>query len=163
MSENSGKRPSVWDEMFPGRFLKAGLFKDRPVTLTIKDVTLEVLPGDKGEQTRGVLHFEQTPMQIAINKTNGVCLRAMFGKKPLEWIGKRVTFVPEIDNFGKEKVDAIRIKGSPDMSDDMEVEIKMPKKKPKMRRLVNTSSGKSTESTVSESTEPQQSAETVTE
>lgn len=153
------KHPSVWDEMFPGRFLKAGLFKDKPRTLTIRDVTLEILPGDKGDQTRGILHFEQTPMQIAINKTNGVCLRAMFGKKPMDWIGKRVTFVPEIDNFGSEKVDAIRIKGSPDLTEDVEVQIKMPKKKPKMRRLVNTSS---TVKASSETQAPADPAETVT-
>lgn len=141
MSNNSQapKRPSSWDEMYPGRFLKAGLFKGKPVTLTIADVTLEELPSDKGpDQTRGVLSFHKTPMQLALNKTNGVCLRAMFGKKPLEWVGKRVTFVPEQDKFGKETVDAIRIQGSPDMEHAIDVEIRMPRKKPKTRRLVVT-------------------------
>lgn len=140
--EKEPKRPGSWDEMFPGRFLKAGLFKGKPVTLEIKDVTLEELPSDKGpDQTRGVLSFRQTPMQLAINKTNGLCLRKMFGNKPLEWVGKRVTFVPEQDKFGKETVDAIRIQGSPDMTSAIDVEIRMPKKKPKMRRLVVTGKG----------------------
>lgn len=139
MSNEEKKRPSSWDEMFPGRFLKAGLFKGKAVTLTIEDVTLELLPSDKGpDQTRGVLSFKQTPMQLAINKTNGLCLRAMFGKVPAEWVGKRVTFVPELDKFGKETVDAIRIQGSPDIESALSVEIKMPRKKPKTRRLVVT-------------------------
>jgi hypothetical protein len=138
-NEEEKKRPGSWDEMFPGRFLKAGLFKGKAVTLTIEDVTLEQLPSDKGpDQTRGVLSFKQTPMQLAINKTNGLCLRAMFGKVPTEWIGKRVTFVPELDKFGKETVDAIRIQGSPDMAEAISVEIRMPRKKPKTRRLVVT-------------------------
>lgn len=134
------RRPSTWDEMYPGRFLKAGLFKGQAVTLTIKDVTLEELPSDHGpDQVRGILSFKERPMQLALNKTNGICLRKMFGKKPAEWVGKRVTFVPEMDKFGPEPVDAIRIKGSPDITEDMSVEIKMPRKKPKTRRLVVTS------------------------
>lgn len=142
MSDEEKKRPGSWDEMFPGRFLKAGLFKGKAVTLTIEDVTLEQLPSDKGpDQTRGVLSFKQTPMQLAINKTNGLCLRAMFGKVPAEWVGKRVTFVPELDKFGKETVDAIRIQGSPDLSEAIGVEIRMPRKKPKTRRLVVTGKG----------------------
>ncbi|HYQ47108.1 MAG TPA: hypothetical protein VER11_34295 [Polyangiaceae bacterium] len=137
--EKQVKRPSSWDEMFPGRFLKAGLFKGKAVTLEISDVTLEELPSDKGpDQTRGVLSFKQTPLQLAINKTNGLCLRKMFGTKPVEWIGKRVTFVPELDKFGKETVDAIRIQGSPDIESAIDVEIRMPRKKPKKRRLVVT-------------------------
>lgn len=133
---NNVKRPENWDQMFPGRFLKAGLLNDKKVTLTITDVILEKLPDEKkGEVVRGILCFKQTPFQLAINKTNGVCLRAMFGKKPLEWAGKRVTFQSELDNFGKDKVDAIRIYGSPDINEDIEVEIRMPKKKPKARKL----------------------------
>lgn len=142
MSNDERKRPSSWDEMFPGRFLKAVLFKGKAVTLEITDVTLEELPSDKGpDQTRGVLSFKQTPMQLAINKTNGLCLRKMFGTKPIEWIGKRVTFVPEQDKFGKETVDAIRIQGSPDMASAIDVEIRMLRKKPKMRRLIVTGKG----------------------
>lgn len=155
MSNDDRKRPSSWDEMFPGRFLKAGLFKGKAVTLEITDVTLEELPSDKGpDQTRGVLSFKQTPMQLAINKTNGLCLRKMFGTKPVEWIGKRVTFVPEQDKFGKETVDAIRIQGSPDMESAIDVEIRMPKKKPKMRRLIVTGKGAKAPPTESESPPP---------
>lgn len=137
--EKPVRRPGSWDEMYPGRFLKAGLLKGKPVTLAIKDVTLEELPSDKGgDQVRGVLSFERTPMQLALNKTNGLCLRKMFGNKPMEWIGKRVTFVPEVDKFGSETVDAIRIQGSPDLERALEIEIKMPKRKAKKRRLIVT-------------------------
>lgn len=133
------KKPVDYDELFPGRFLKAGLFKGKSVTLTIKDVEIEKLPQDNGkERDRGVISFNETPMQLALNSTNGQCLKAMFGRKPLEWVGKKVTFVPEKDRFGKEVVDAIRVSGSPDIKDPIDVEIRMPRKKPKNRRLVPT-------------------------
>jgi hypothetical protein len=134
------KKPVDYDELFPGRFLKAGLFKGKSVTLTIKDVEIEKLPQDNGkERDRGVISFNETPMQLALNSTNGQCLKAMFGRRPVEdWVGKRVTFVPEKDRFGKEVVDAIRVAGSPDLKAPIDVEIRMPRKKPKNRRLVPT-------------------------
>jgi hypothetical protein len=138
----SMRKPVDYDEMFPGRFLKAGLFKGKPATLTIADVMLEDLPQDKGgERTRGILCFRQTKMQLVLNSTNGQCIREMFGRKPADWVGKSVTFVPEKDKFGRETVDAIRVQGSPDIKEAIEVEIRMPRKKPKIRRLVPTGKG----------------------
>lgn len=130
-------KPSVWDEMFPGRFLKAGLLKGKDVTLTISAVDLERLPNDKGQdETRGVLSFAQTDRQLTINKTNGLCLKAMFGGQVQGWVGKRVTFFPTMDRFGSESVEAIRVRGSPDIAHDIEVLIKFPKKKPVRMKLL---------------------------
>ena len=136
------RRPVNFEECFPGRFLRAGLFEGKTPTLTIEDVVLEELPTDKGEmQTRGILSFKETKMQLCLNKTNGVCLRTMFGSKPALWVGKRVTFCCEQDKFGSKTVDAIRIKGSPDIEEDVNCEITMPKKKPRNRRLTKTVRG----------------------
>lgn len=140
MTIGTVKIPDVFSEMYPGRFLKADLLKDKAVTLKIQKIFVEVMPDDKtgGEKERGIVAFAETPMQLALNRTNGECLKAMFGKKVQAWVGKRVTFVPEIDKFGKDDVDAIRIKGSPDINNPIEIEIKMPKRKPKKRTLVPT-------------------------
>lgn len=137
MSEHARqKKPVDYDELFPGRFLKAGLFNGKAVTLTIADVDAEPLPQDNGkDRTRGVLTFRETDKQLVLNSTNGQCIRAMFGRKVPDWIGKRVTFVPERDRFGREVVDAIRIAGSPDLSAPIDAEIRMPRKKPKFRKL----------------------------
>lgn len=133
------KKPVDYDELFPGRFLKAGQFKGKSVTLTIKDVELESLPQDNGkERDRGIISFNETKLQIVLNSTNGQCFRAMFGRKPPDWIGKRVTLAPEKDRFGKEVVDAIRVQGSPDITAPIEVEIRLPRKKPKARKLIPT-------------------------
>lgn len=145
MTVGTVKQPDTYSELYPGRFLKADLLKDKPVTLTIDKVFVETMPDDKtgGEKDRGILQFKQTTMHLALNRTNGECLKAMFGKRVKDWVGKRVTFVPEVDKFGKDDVDAIRIKGSPDISHSIEIEIKMPKRKPKKRTLVPTTTGKS--------------------
>lgn len=133
------KKPVDYDELFPGRFLKAGLLKGKHVTLTISDIDLEELPQDDGkERERGVLSFKGTKKQFVLNSTNGQCIKAMFGRKPMDWIGKRVTFMPDKDRFGKDIVDAVRIHGSPDITSPVDVEIRLPRKKPKTRRLVPT-------------------------
>jgi hypothetical protein len=140
-------KPTCWDEMFPGRFIKAGLFvpmfgTDKP-TLTIKDYDLEALPDDDGnDRPAGILTFVETPMQFKLNKTNGDCLKAMFGKVLKTWLGKRVTWCIERDRDpGGPKgamCDAVRVLGSPDIESDMSVTIKLPKRKPKERALRKT-------------------------
>lgn len=110
-------KPVDWDELYPGRFLKAGELKGKNVTLRIASVDLEKLVGDKGEQIKGVLTFEKTDKHLALNKTNGICLKEMFGKKVQEWVGKRVTLFPSQWN-GE---DCIRIFGSPDIAADKKI------------------------------------------
>lgn len=119
-------KPVDWDELYPGRFIKVGELKGKQVTLKISDVDLEELVGDKGAQTKGVISFEKTPKKLALNKTNGLCLREMFGKKLSEWIGKRITLFPSQWN-GE---DCIRIFGSPDIAADKEITIALPRKRP---------------------------------
>lgn len=144
MSEHARtKKPVDYDELFPGRFLKAGLFGGKNVTLTVVDVDAEPLPQDNGrDRTRGVLSFKETDKQLVLNSTNGQCIRAMFGRKVPDWIGKRITFAPEKDKFGRETVDAIRIVGSPDLQGPVDAEIRLPRKKPKTRRLTVTQTGR---------------------
>jgi hypothetical protein len=119
-------KPVDWDELYPGRFLKAADFKGAKVTLTIAEVKLEELIGDKGPQIKGVMSFEKTEKQLALNKTNGICLKELFGKKVQEWVGKRVTLFPSTWNGD----DCIRVWGSPEIEEDKEVTIALPRKRP---------------------------------
>jgi hypothetical protein len=119
-------KPVDWDELYPGRFLKAADFKGNKVTLRIADVNLEELVGDKGPQIKGVIAFNGTDKQLALNKTNGICLKAMFGKKVQEWVGKRITLFPTTYNDD----DCIRVWGSPDIADEMNVDVQLPRKRP---------------------------------
>lgn len=120
------EKPVDWDELYPGRFLKVGEFKGQHVTLKIADVDLEELVGDKGQQIKGVISFEKTPKKLALNKTNGLCIREMFGKKLSEWVGKRITLFPSQWN-GE---DCIRVWGSPDIEAEKEITVQLPRKRP---------------------------------
>jgi hypothetical protein len=118
--------PTDWDELYPGRFLKAGDLKDKKVTLTIASVRVDELVGDKGPQIKGVIHFQQTEKEWALNKTNGICLKEMFGRKVQEWVGKRVTiFAAAWDGEP-----CIRVWGSPDIEADRDVTVQLPRKRP---------------------------------
>lgn len=126
-----------FDELFPNRFLKAGEFKGRDITLKIKSVKVEVLEGDKGKETKGIIEFEKTPKQLVLNKTNGLCLRAMFGRDTAAWVGKCVTFYPAKIDFGDTDI-AIRVRGSPDIAKDMDAEIKLARKKARTVKMLKT-------------------------
>lgn len=110
-----------YDQLFPGRFIKAGEFKGRPNTLTISDIKLEDMEDRKGVKTKCIVSFAGKKKQLVLNKTNGECIKGMFGRKVADWIGKRVTFYPEtVSAFGSKTL-AIRVLGSPDIPADKEV------------------------------------------
>lgn len=120
------RKPVDWDELYPGRFLKAGEFLGREVTLTIADIDTEELVSDSGSKVKGVISFKETPKQLPLNKTNGICLREMFGRKLPDWIGKRVTLFPSTWNSEP----CVRVFGSPDIPNDMQVTVQLPRRKP---------------------------------
>jgi hypothetical protein len=136
------QKPVEWDELYPGRFIKTGDLKGKNVTLTIASVDLDELEGETGKKVKGVISFERTEKQLALNKTNGICLKEMFGKKVQEWVGKRITLMPALWN-GE---DCIRIYGSPDIEADKEITVQLPRKRPQrmtMHRVVlNTAASK---------------------
>jgi hypothetical protein len=119
-------KPVDWDELYPGRFLKASDLKGAKVTVKIADVNLEELIGDKGAQVKGVMKFEGKDKLLALNKTNGICLKEMFGKKVPAWTGKRVTLFA--GNWNGDE--CIRIWGSPDIEAEREITIALPRKRP---------------------------------
>lgn len=123
-----------YDQLFPGRFMKAGEFQGRDVTLTVTNIELEDLPQEKGgDRARGIISFRETKKKLVLNRTNGECIKGMFGRNVQDWIGKKVTFFPSEWNGEP----CIRVKGSPELSASMDLEVKLPKRKPlKMRMQV---------------------------
>jgi hypothetical protein len=124
-------KPVDWDELYPGRFLHAADLKGKKVTVRISDVTLEELIGDKGAQVKGLMAFEGKDKQFALNKTNGILIKAMFGRKLADWTGKRITLFE--DTWDGEP--CLRVWGSPDIDKDMEVTVALPRKRPFNRTL----------------------------
>lgn len=120
-------KPTVYDELYPGRFLKSALFKGTKPTLTVKDVDLEELIGEDNKPTqKAILSFEERPMQLVMCKTNGLCLKAMFGNQLKDWIGKKVTLFESQWNGEP----CIRVWGSPDLVKDLTVSIALPRRRP---------------------------------
>ncbi len=120
------KKPVDFDELYPGRFMKAGELGDRKCSFTIADVDIEELEGESGKKVKGVISFTETAKQFCLNKTNGICLREMFGRKVQGWIGKRISLFKGEWNGD----DCIRIWGSKDIAADMPIVVQLPRKKP---------------------------------
>jgi hypothetical protein len=120
-------KPTVYDQLYPSRFIKAGELLGKKVTLTISSVDLERLVGDDGkEKIKALVAFRETEKQLVMCKTSGLCLKAMFGKELVAWIGKRITLFE--DTWNGEP--ATRIWGSPDIAQDHDVEISLPRRRP---------------------------------
>jgi hypothetical protein len=129
------KKPVDFDELYPGRFVKAGIIGDKRPTLTIAAVDVERLAGSDGkEATKGVVSFVGKDMQLVLNRTNGTCLREMFGRRVQEWVGKRVTLF----RSQWQGEDCIRIWGSPDIAADMAISIELPRRKPILMTMHKT-------------------------
>jgi len=132
------KKPSDWDEMYPGRFMKAGEINGN-TTLTITAVEIDELPDEKaGTKVKGVVSFAEIKQQLALNKTNGICMKAMFGRSVQDWVGKHVTLFRDKWNGD----DCIRVYGSPDIRSDMQVEVKLPRKGIKRMTMHAVKSGR---------------------
>lgn len=129
-----------FDLLYPGRFLKSAQFSGRDVTLTIKAVRTEELEGDKGKQVKPIVSFVERPLELVLNRTNGLSIRAMFGRETNDWIGKRVTLYPEKyhDNTTGEDTTCIRVRGSPDLKAAVTFELKLPRKKGVTKTLKRT-------------------------
>ena len=120
------KKPNTYDDLYPGRFLKAGNFNGKKVTLTVSDYRREELEGEKGKEIKAIVSFKETEKELVACKTNGLCLRSMFGNLLPDWVGKKVILFPSTW-AGKP---AIRVWGSPDIAEEITVTVKLQKRKP---------------------------------
>lgn len=128
----------TFDDLYPGRFLRASDLKGRRVQLTIERIDREELVQDDGtKKKKPIIWFAEQRKDIdaqagiVLCKTNGLLLQAMFGPKLEAWPGKRVFIGPDVWN----RDPCIRVFGSPDIESDRSVEITLPRRKPFTRRL----------------------------
>jgi hypothetical protein len=75
--------------MIKSKFLRQEDIED-DVILTMKDVTLEEMPGDENEK-RWVLTFREIPKGLVLNATVIRVLEKHYGHHSDEWIGRKVT------------------------------------------------------------------------
>lgn len=108
----SDKESTHYRLMYPSDFLSAADFKGREAHVTIKHVSVDELPvaGSTKKERRPVVQFTETPKRLVLNKTNAKTIAKLLGVYTADWIGKRVALYPTMTNFGKERVECVRVR-----------------------------------------------------
>lgn len=90
-------------ELFPSRWLSGHDLNGKPVTVTIKNVTMEEMLTPRGEETKPVVWFEKAQKGLVLNKTNALAIAKLHGPDTETWGGKPVKLYPTtISAFGEE-------------------------------------------------------------
>jgi hypothetical protein len=132
------KKPRDFGDLYPGRFVRATDLKGAKPTVTIDDIDIEELQGDDGaKKVKCILTFRETEKKMVACKTVGLCLKAMFGTKLDAWKGRRIVLFEDVWNGEP----ALRVFGSPDIREDMEIEIALPRRRPFKKILKRTTVG----------------------
>jgi hypothetical protein len=100
-------------EMFPSRFLIADNLKGKPVVLTIKSATVEILKDNKTgrDQDKLVLSFDRTEKLLPLNVTNFDAVVDVTGEDDSDrWVGHRIEVFPTTTRLGAKTVACIRIR-----------------------------------------------------
>ncbi len=96
-------------EMIQSKFLRKDDVDD-DVIVTIKDVSLEDMPGDSGEQ-RWVLAFRELPKGLVLNTTSIRVLEKAFGQDSDDWRGQKVSlYVDPNVSFKGQVVGGLRLR-----------------------------------------------------
>lgn len=83
----------------------------REVTVQIERVYAGELIGEKGRKSKKpMIKFVGKDKKLAINKTNGKVIAAMYGKDTDNWAGKWIAIYPTTTEFGGETVECIRVR-----------------------------------------------------
>ena len=135
---------------FKGSFINAAELGTKTPTLRIAAIKLVEVPvigkdGDVDEnktKAKGVIYFAEVKERgWVLNRTNAQLLAAMWGVETDAWLGKRVTLHAVPVRVGNKTEPGIRVKGSPDISKGVSVEVKLPRRRPVMVRLEVTGKG----------------------
>lgn len=80
-------------------------------TLEIASVSRGELTGEKNRKTnKPMVSFVGEQKKLALNKTNGKAIAALYGKDTDDWAGKLIAIYPTTTEFGGETVDCIRVR-----------------------------------------------------
>lgn len=96
---------------FDADFLYAFHLQGRDVTVEIEKVTGGKLKDKEGKESRKpFVYFKGKQKPLALNKTNGAAIAAMYGKETNGWVGKLVTLYPTTTNAFGAVHDCVRIR-----------------------------------------------------
>lgn len=143
-ADEQPSKPGSYDEAYPGRFLKAGNLGGKTIVFRIVEVERRTLTGVDGKKRQTTITLEASgrEFQIVAPKINGFCLRAMFGDKIEEWIGKRVALFATNKFAPMNGEECLRVWGSPDIKEDFDVDYLMPRRSKPVRMTMHAMGGK---------------------
>lgn len=128
-----------WDDLYPGRFLKAAdLGGKRPVVKIARLYSDDELVSKNDPRGKAVLAFDGKAKELAMNATHRRCLIAMFGADPQAAVGKRIVLCegrarnPSLNEDGP----CVRFWGSPDLARDVKVMIPRMKGAPEVLTMM---------------------------
>ena len=100
-----------WRKMAGKEFLVGEELPENGATMTIKSVTKEELQSQKGKEEKAVISFNETDRKIVANVTNLKRISEVLESPyPIDWIGKKVTFIPVTASFFGKTQQVIRVK-----------------------------------------------------
>lgn len=84
----------------------------REVTVEIREVKAGELAvqGTSRKTKKPVVYFVGKEKGLALNKTNGKTIAALYGNRTEDWTGKKITMFATTTAFGGDTVECIRIK-----------------------------------------------------
>lgn len=101
--------------LHPSKYLSCDDLKGRTITVKIVSVETEAIQmSDGSEEVKPVIRFEKANKAFIGGKTNDYSIAVLLSRKPLDWVGKRITLMPGTTTFGRDIKPCIRIAGSPD-------------------------------------------------
>ncbi len=130
--------PKAFDDFYRSKFFTGDdLVGKKPIYTIEKFYQTDLKPEDDGEaQTVIVAKLKESKLMLKVNYTNACCLKAMFGAEFRMCEGKRIVITAERERVGNEQLNTVRIYGSPDLREDVHVEIKMPFRKTLVKRTL---------------------------
>lgn len=133
---------------FLGEYISAAELVGKTFTGTISKVTLEKVESLKATDDDGagkmkdkvIVYFKESKSGRGwlLNRTNCEALKALWGRETDAWLGKHVTLFAQQVRVGKKMEPGIRVKGSPDLTESLTFELKLPRKKAVLTTLVPT-------------------------
>lgn len=97
-------------KMYDSDWLHEYDLKADEVTVEITAVEAGELKTQGGKKKAPVVRFKGADKALALNKTNGKSIAALYGNDTSDWIGKSVTLFRSTTQFGSDTVKCIRIK-----------------------------------------------------
>lgn len=92
-------------------YIKAADLQGREIPVIIDRVVLELIGGDSAEKKeKPVVYFRGKKLGWVLNLTNAGTIAESYGDETGDWAGREVVLFPAKAQFGREIVDAIRVR-----------------------------------------------------